>query len=89
MARAWMEAGNPPPLTMTEREWRASPDIFPIEYTDVLDQHHVLHGAWLALLQRDPKSGRRLSGHRLAGRLAVGGNSEGGSALTGGLTSPG
>ena len=44
VARAWMEAGNPPPLTMTEREWRASHDIFPIEYTDVLDQHRVLHG---------------------------------------------
>jgi hypothetical protein len=44
IARAWGEAGNPPPLTMTDAEWRASADIFPMEYADILDGHRVLHG---------------------------------------------
>jgi hypothetical protein len=42
---AWSEAGNPPPLTMTEREWRSSHDIFPMEYADILERHQVLYGA--------------------------------------------
>lgn len=42
---AWAEAGNPPPLTMTEREWRTSHDIFPMEYADILERHRVLYGA--------------------------------------------
>lgn len=44
IARAWGEAGNPPPLTMTIGEWRGSSDVFPMEYADVLDRHRVLHG---------------------------------------------
>ena len=44
-ARAWQEAGHPPPLTLTAREWSSSADVFPMEYADVLDQHRVLHGA--------------------------------------------
>jgi hypothetical protein len=44
-ARAWQEAGNPPPLTLTAREWASSADVFPMEYADVLDGHRVLHGA--------------------------------------------
>jgi hypothetical protein len=43
-ARAWQEAGNPPPLTLTAREWASSADVFPMEYADVLDRHRVLHG---------------------------------------------
>ena len=43
--RAWMEAGNPAPLTLTSAEWRASADIFAIEYADILSAHRVLHGA--------------------------------------------
>jgi hypothetical protein len=42
--RAWVEAGNPPPLTMTVAEWRASSDIFPMEYADILERHRLLHG---------------------------------------------
>jgi hypothetical protein len=42
--RAWQEAGNPPPLTLTTREWGSSADVFPMEYADVLDRHRVLHG---------------------------------------------
>ena len=43
-ARAWSEAGHPPPLTLTMAEWLSSADVFPIEYSDVLDRHRVLHG---------------------------------------------
>jgi hypothetical protein len=42
--RAWMEAGNPAPLTLTSTEWRTSADIFAIEYADILSAHRVLHG---------------------------------------------
>lgn len=45
ITRAWAEAGNPPPLTLTLREWRGSSDIFPMEYADILRHHRVLHGA--------------------------------------------
>ena len=44
VARAWREAGNPPPLTMTMEEWRRSADIFPMEYADILERNRVLHG---------------------------------------------
>lgn len=43
--RAWQEAGNPPPLTLTEDEWIRSADIFPMEYADILERHRVLAGA--------------------------------------------
>ena len=44
VARAWREAGNPPPLTLTLEEWRRSADIFPMEYADILERNRVLHG---------------------------------------------
>ena len=43
-ARAWAEAGNPAPLTLTTSEWRGSADIFPMEYADILERHRVLYG---------------------------------------------
>jgi len=43
-ARAWTEAGNPAPLTLTSSEWQGSSDIFPMEYADILERHRVLHG---------------------------------------------
>src|SRR3954469_13423332 len=43
-ARAWAEAGNPAPLTLTTSEWRGSADIFPMEYADILERHRILHG---------------------------------------------
>ena len=43
-SRAWNEAGNPAPLTLTTNEWRGSADIFPMEYADILDRHKVLFG---------------------------------------------
>ncbi|HEX6315950.1 MAG TPA: hypothetical protein VFZ73_13865 [Gemmatimonadaceae bacterium] len=45
VARAWREAGHPPPLTLTVSEWRTSADIFPMEYADILAHHRILHGA--------------------------------------------
>ncbi len=42
--RAWQEAGNPPPLTLTIDEWNRSADIFPMEYADILERHRVLDG---------------------------------------------
>src|SRR5215212_3150244 len=44
VARAWREAGNPPPMTMSLEEWRRSADIFPMEYADILERNRVLHG---------------------------------------------
>lgn len=44
VARAWKDAGNPPPMTFTEAEWRTSADVFPMEYADILERHRVLWG---------------------------------------------
>jgi len=44
VAKAWSEAGNPAPLTLTASEWRGSADIFPMEYADILERHKVLYG---------------------------------------------
>ena len=43
-ARAWQEAGNPPPLFLTREEWLSSADVFPMEYADILERHRVLAG---------------------------------------------
>jgi hypothetical protein len=43
-ARAWADAGNPAPLTLTSSEWRGSSDIFPMEYADILERHKILYG---------------------------------------------
>ena len=45
VARAWNENGNPPPMTMTEDEWRRSSDVFPMEYSDILARNRVLYGS--------------------------------------------
>src|SRR6059058_216311 len=34
VARAWGEAGNPAPMTLTMNEWRGSSDIFAMEYAE-------------------------------------------------------
>jgi hypothetical protein len=44
VVRAWSDAGNPPPFTLTVEEWRRSADIFPMEYSDILERHRILHG---------------------------------------------
>jgi predicted nucleotidyltransferase len=49
--RAWTrDAGHPAPLVLTEQEWRASADAFPIEYEEMRDAHRLLAG-------RDPWQG--------------------------------
>jgi hypothetical protein len=45
VVRAWNDAGNPPPFTLTTEEWRRSADIFPMEYSDIQERHRVLYGA--------------------------------------------
>ena len=45
-AHAWHAAGNPPPLILTEAEWRSSRDVFAIEFADILERHRVLTGAF-------------------------------------------
>jgi predicted nucleotidyltransferase len=45
VARAWGEAGHPPPLTLTEAEWRSSVDVFAIEHADILQRHKILFAA--------------------------------------------
>lgn len=42
--RAWHEAGNPAPMTFTSAEWKASSDVFPMEYADILERHRILYG---------------------------------------------
>ncbi len=44
VSKAWAEDGNPPPMTFTNKEWRSSADIFPMEYADILERHRVLFG---------------------------------------------
>lgn len=44
VARAWRDAGNPPPMTFTTHEWQTSADVFPMEYADILERHKVLYG---------------------------------------------
>jgi hypothetical protein len=44
VARAWADSGNPPPMTLTTAEWKGSSDIFPMEYSDILERHRVLFG---------------------------------------------
>jgi hypothetical protein len=41
---AWSASGSPPPMTLTLEEWRASSDIFAMEYADILERHKVLYG---------------------------------------------
>ena len=48
--RDWVSAKHPPPLVLTDQEWRDSADAFPIEYEDIRAHHRVLAG-------RDPWRG--------------------------------
>lgn len=45
VARAWEEAGNPAPLTLTEAEWSSSVDVFAIEHADIRERHKALFTA--------------------------------------------
>ena len=69
-ARAWNESGNPSPLTLTTLEWRASADVFPMEYADVLEAHRVLAGVLpLDGIAVEPADLRRQLEHQTMGAL--------------------
>jgi len=68
-SRAWSEAGNPAPLTLTLDEWRNSADIFAMEYADVLERHKVLHGQLPTDISVDPKHLRLQLEHEAMGTL--------------------
>jgi len=69
-SRAWTEAGNPPPLTLTQAEWQRSADIFPMEYADMLERHRVLKGDNpFAGIQVDPRDLRLQVEHEAMGKL--------------------
>lgn len=42
--KAWVKRGHPPPLIFSEREWRGSADVFPIEIEDMREAHVLLRG---------------------------------------------
>jgi len=70
VARAWGEAGNPPPMTLTMREWRASSDIFAMEYADILERHRILYGEDpFNGIRVDPKDLRLQLEHEAMGKL--------------------
>ena len=68
--RAWLSATHPPPLVMTEQEWRQSSDAFPIEYEDIRAHHRVLAGRdpWPGV-RVQPEHVRRQLEHELMGKL--------------------
>jgi predicted nucleotidyltransferase len=70
VARAWGEAGNPAPMTLTTREWRGSADIFAMEYADILERHKILYGENpFDGIRVDPKDLRLQLEHEAMGKL--------------------
>jgi hypothetical protein len=67
--KAWSDAGNPPPLTLTTQEWRGSADIFAMEYADVLERHKVLFGTFDTDVRVDPSHLRLQLEHEAMGTL--------------------
>src|SRR5881296_2273250 len=68
--RGWTRAGHPAPLILTEQEWRASADGFPIEYEDMRHAHRVLagHDPWAGVTVRREDLRRQLE-QELKGKL--------------------
>jgi hypothetical protein len=68
--KQWVAAGHPPPLLMTDREWRESADAFPIEYEDIREAHRLLAGRdpWSGIVVRREDVRRQLE-HELMGKL--------------------
>ena len=67
--KAWTDAGNPAPLTLTLEEWRGSSDIFPMEYADILERHKVLTGTLPTDVRVDPGHLRLELEHEAMGTL--------------------
>jgi len=68
-AKAWADDGNPAPLTLTMNEWHGSADIFPIEYSDILERHRVLFGDFRTEVRVDPAHLRLQLEHEAMGTL--------------------
>ena len=70
VARAWGEGGNPPPMTLTMREWRGSADVFAMEYADILERHKILYGeSPFDGIRVDPRDLRLQLEHEAMGKL--------------------
>ena len=67
--RAWTDAGNTAPLTLTLDEWRGSGDVFPMEYADVLERHKVLFGDLPTDVRVNPADLRLQLEHEAMGTL--------------------
>jgi len=67
--RAWLDAGNPPPLELTIDEWHRSADIFPMEYADILERHRVLHGVLPSGVQLSRQDLRRQAEFEAMGKV--------------------
>ena len=87
--RDWLRAGNPAPLILSEPEWRASADVFPIEYEDIRAAYRVLAGKdpWAGITVRRDDVRRQLE-QELMGKLvrlrqAYAATRDDGKALTG------
>ena len=42
--KKWIKTKNPLPVIMSEDEWLASADIYPVEYTEIMHNYKILHG---------------------------------------------
>jgi hypothetical protein len=67
---AWVRAGHPPPIVLSDAEWRASADAFAIEYEEIQAAHRVLAGRdpWGDLTVQREDVQRQLE-HELVGKL--------------------
>jgi hypothetical protein len=66
----WEAAGHPPPILLSEEEWRDSSDAFAIEYEDIRARHRVVAGRdpWSGIVVRREDVVRQLE-HELLGKL--------------------
>lgn len=67
---AWEKTGHPPPIILSEREWRGSADAFAIEYEDIRAAHRILAGRdpWAGVSVQREDVQRQLE-HELIGKL--------------------
>jgi len=70
LVAAWERGGHPPPIVLSETEWRASADAFAIEYEDIRAAHRVVTGRdpWPGVSVRREDVQRQLE-HELVGKL--------------------
>jgi hypothetical protein len=68
--RDWVGAKHPPPLILTDEEWRDSADAFPIEHEDIREAHRILAGRnpWTGVSVRREDVRRQLE-QELMGKL--------------------